>query len=507
MIIFDTNKHSNWTGRGLAINKTGVVAYKNANFRHPIQLKKGRHSLRVFAKNRTGSGPIFYKIITGREVVLSHGKITLSKNWSENEFLFELKKNYGTGYLLFYRQGSSFGSVEIGRLTVNREEIVEVPERRRLTRSKPSSLKPLVLNKAQPKSLGIVVPYGIYGGAEIYIKEILNNLSSNFFKVHVLYLKDNPLTNMVQNKRVIHKKISSSQNFKNYVNNQKINYLVYYNSVQAYKLVTAAAKEASHAVKLVEIYHSDFKWADSLANLKSRRGVDIVFKTSPRLLKGVGGFKSHIHLPVPIDIEKFSIKEYDEGKSLLKDIPSSNAVLGVVARLSPEKNLDYVLDLAKASSDKFTYLLFGRGPYEKQLRARIAKENIRNVRFMGFKKDMFRYYSSLDGVVLTSKMEGTPISLLEAMASGIPVFTTNVGEISSIIKDNETGYFLTGKVNQDIDIIFDGIYIPEVPLAARNYIEEHHDSKSVASTFASSLIDINNLYTKKTKDLISGEYI
>jgi len=45
-----------------------------------------------------------------------------------------------------------------------------------------------------------------------------------------------------------------------------------------------------------------------------------------------------------------------------------------------------------------------------------------------------------DVVVLTSDNEGTPVSLIEAQAAGVPVVTTNVGGASSVVRDRESGF-------------------------------------------------------------------
>jgi hypothetical protein len=59
--------------------------------------------------------------------------------------------------------------------------------------------------------------------------------------------------------------------------------------------------------------------------------------------------------------------------------------------------------------------------------------------FLGWVHDLPRLYAALDAVVLTSRNEGTPVALIEAMAAGRPVVATRVGGVSDVIEDGRTG--------------------------------------------------------------------
>lgn len=510
MNVFDSNKNNKWSGKGFSINKTFLVAYKNANFRHRIAIPKGQYDLRLFAKNRTGNSAILFKVVTDRNIVLASGLMKLNKNWSEESFSFNLSKNYGAGYLYFYREDGSYGSSEIGRIILSKEETVDTSGgiRNRIKQKAVSKIDIPIVKKFQKKKIGFVIPYGIYGGAEVYAETIINNVDTGMFQIHLIYIKDNPIKYALSNKRVIHKKITSKDNFLNYVKNQNIDFLVYYNSINAYRLCQLAKQKSNNGLKLIEIYHSDFKWADSLSGLKNRLNVDIAFRVSPQFLQKITGIKTKVNLPVPLDIEKFHIRDVDKMKNNIKlRLSPDKKIIGTVARLSEEKNLDYLLDLAKIS-DEYNFVIFGEGNKEQHLRRRMSQEKITNVRLLGFKKDVFRYYGIFDAFLLTSRMEGTPISILEAMASGIPVFTTNVGQISSIVKDNETGFFLTGNTTKDKAIIENNLFNHEVIIRAREYVETTHDQNIIAAKFTSSLMDVHNQFVKKHKiKVLAGEYV
>ena len=69
----------------------------------------------------------------------------------------------------------------------------------------------------------------------------------------------------------------------------------------------------------------------------------------------------------------------------------------------------------------------------------------RFVTFMGYRKDVLRYYEVMNISVLTSLSEGLSVTLLESMSHGIPVVATNVGGNPEVVLDGRTGYLVPPK--------------------------------------------------------------
>jgi glycosyltransferase involved in cell wall biosynthesis len=82
----------------------------------------------------------------------------------------------------------------------------------------------------------------------------------------------------------------------------------------------------------------------------------------------------------------------------------------------------------------------GQGPLAEQLEEqRVGLGLGERFRFLGYREDPIRVLVASDVFCLSSRFEGLPISLLEAMASGLPVVATKVGGIPSVVTDGKEG--------------------------------------------------------------------
>ena len=117
--------------------------------------------------------------------------------------------------------------------------------------------------------------------------------------------------------------------------------------------------------------------------------------------------------------------------------------VGLVGRLSNEKGVDLFLQAAAKVSKELPetrFIIFGEGPDRTALEDLIDRLNLKQlVSLPGRRDDMPAVYASLDVLVSASRQEGLPISLLEAMASGLPIVATSVGEVPSLIHHQQTG--------------------------------------------------------------------
>lgn len=121
------------------------------------------------------------------------------------------------------------------------------------------------------------------------------------------------------------------------------------------------------------------------------------------------------------------------------DIAPDEIVIGTVANLRREKAYDVLLDAAAhvtAQNEKVRFVSVGQGPLEAEIAAHHERLELGD-RFLllGYREDATRIMSAFDVFTLASHHEGLPVSLMEALALGLPVVATDVGGIRAATAD------------------------------------------------------------------------
>jgi len=118
-------------------------------------------------------------------------------------------------------------------------------------------------------------------------------------------------------------------------------------------------------------------------------------------------------------------------------------IIGVVGRLSSEKGHKFLLRAAPRLIEEFpavALVFIGSGPEQPALASLARELNLQDrVFFAGFRQDMPEVYASLDVFVLPSLEEALPLTVLEAMAAGLPILASKVGDIGKIIVSGDSG--------------------------------------------------------------------
>jgi glycosyltransferase involved in cell wall biosynthesis len=159
-------------------------------------------------------------------------------------------------------------------------------------------------------------------------------------------------------------------------------------------------------------------------------------------------------IPLGFDLGRFTENKEEKRKSFRAqyNVAGDEIVISMVGRLVPVKNHAMFLKALKIVSDKTTKkiraFIIGDGK-ERQNVEKVATEqglkfnnaNLteRNIlTFTSWIRDVDVSNAGSDIIVLTSYNEGTPVSLIEAQASGKPIVSTRVGGIANIVKEGET---------------------------------------------------------------------
>lgn len=142
-----------------------------------------------------------------------------------------------------------------------------------------------------------------------------------------------------------------------------------------------------------------------------------------------------------IDIEKFIFNEKvrNEIREEL-NIDENTLVIGHIGRFVETKNHNFLIDVFKSFSDQnknAILLLIGKGPLQDEIKEKVKKLNlVNNVKFIGQRTDIEKFYQAFDIFVLPSLYEGLGMTLIEAQISGLKCIASNyVPKEAEIIKN------------------------------------------------------------------------
>jgi glycosyltransferase involved in cell wall biosynthesis len=120
--------------------------------------------------------------------------------------------------------------------------------------------------------------------------------------------------------------------------------------------------------------------------------------------------------------------------------------VGWIGRMTAIKNTEDVLNAFKELRDRgidAMLCMVGDGPDRPQLERRAHELGImRDTLFLGYQKEVAPLYAAFDALILPSSNEGTPVSVIEALAARRPVVATRVGGVPDIVREGEDGFLV-----------------------------------------------------------------
>ena len=145
-----------------------------------------------------------------------------------------------------------------------------------------------------------------------------------------------------------------------------------------------------------------------------------------------------------VDVDKYHPGEPKAGVVAAMGIEPGDTVVTTVASLKPLKCIGNLLAAAqRIGRDDVKFVLAGDGPSRAQLEALAADLGVaERVTFLGIRDDVDEVLRASDILVLPSRTEAFPNVVLEAMATGLPVVTTDVGSVREIVADGENGWIV-----------------------------------------------------------------
>jgi hypothetical protein len=213
MKILDSHRNNNWESHGVSFLGKNIVM--NANSKLYTKLSSFTLvTIKIVGKKISGNGALRLYIKNARGEILFSQNIKLTKSsWSEQSYICNEK--IANGIFEISRPKNSFGRIEIGRILLDDGIPAKVPGKKSSnikTSSKAIEYFDFYLKNLKEislkKKIGVIIPYGIYGGGEVYLKNIFEKTRS-IFNVDFLYLSKNKLEFEMSNTNIKHKHVKN----------------------------------------------------------------------------------------------------------------------------------------------------------------------------------------------------------------------------------------------------------------------------------------------------------
>ncbi len=149
-------------------------------------------------------------------------------------------------------------------------------------------------------------------------------------------------------------------------------------------------------------------------------------------------------IPLGFHLEPFATAESLRGQLRAEiGVGKDAKLVGIVGRMVPVKDHGTFIAAAATLAAKrpdVRFVFVGGGELEDAIKSDVAARGLTDrTHFLGWRRDLARIYADLDVVALSSLNEGTPVSLIEAMACGTPVVSTQVGGVADVLRNGARG--------------------------------------------------------------------
>jgi len=159
---------------------------------------------------------------------------------------------------------------------------------------------------------------------------------------------------------------------------------------------------------------------------------------------GVAPLRKLTTIRLGLELDQFLDTESHRGELRRElGIDADAPLVGIVGRLVPIKAPELFLQAAvkvREALPSAQFLVVGDGERRQELETLADHLGLKaSVHFLGWRRDLVRVYADLDVVVLSSLNEGSPVVLIEALASARPVVATAVGGVPEVVINGQTG--------------------------------------------------------------------
>jgi glycosyltransferase involved in cell wall biosynthesis len=285
-----------------------------------------------------------------------------------------------------------------------------------------------------------------FGGIEQYLVNLFNQVDEDAIELELLSLGEWPLTERLKsdNRRVV---MYSSKR----VNLAAITAIGKYLKGHQFDLLVSQGTVANAYARAVSLMYK----IPNLVTIHSNQAGDYsnpLIRTTYGLIEKLTRFPTTKYIVVSKYLKDRMVKsglpaskidviyngfDFPEPKAK----PHKRLVIGSAGRLHPVKGYDLLINaFALLNNKRLRLKIAGSGDELDNLK-KLAQDLCvaDRVEFVGFKKDIFQFLSTLDIYVQSSRSEGFGLATAEAMSQSLPVVVTPAGSLSEIVEDGKTG--------------------------------------------------------------------
>jgi glycosyltransferase involved in cell wall biosynthesis len=344
--------------------------------------------------------------------------------------------------------------------------------------------------------IGYVIGQLTRGGAEQQLYELLRNIDTNEFRpiVYCLSEKTEPFGNLIRDLgielRVLrqrrHFDIARLRELVSLLRRDRIEVLhSFLFKANAYAWPACLFAKVPHLITSVRSCNTELGFLQRWVNRRAFHSSDVVICNG----YAVQSFVAR-RFGVPIDKSLvihngINLRRFETSSEPVttNGHPSSvgTKVIITVARLVPEKDLQLFIEAAKLVSSEYPkvqFLIVGDGPCRSELMYHVSELRMDGkITFLGERDDVPELLVNADVFWLTSKWEGLPNVVLEAMACGKPVIARDVGACRELINHGETGFLVSTRdakrfADHTLDLVADPVRARRMGLVGRRIAEE-----------------------------------
>lgn len=189
-------------------------------------------------------------------------------------------------------------------------------------------------------------------------------------------------------------------------------------------------------------------------------------------------------IPNGIDAARFPAADGHAALRRQLGIPDAARVVGTVANLRPEKNLPRLVEACRAACVHL--VVVGDGPERGRLAALAAEPAMAGwLHLVGHQGDPRPYLRCFDVFALSSDTEQMPLSLLEAMACGLPVVATDVGDIRAMLPPDQQPYVVARDAGSLAEALrrLDGDEAMRLGQQNKIHVEQHYSLDTMVAAY------------------------